>query len=71
MGEAWDDPHGAPIKSPSIDRVITSTVAELDELLNRDWWDLEPWLSASLAKRLLLLVKALFGSWVNLPRFDN
>jgi hypothetical protein len=52
--------HGSlgSIKSPNIDEVIVTTVTELDELLSKPWWRLEPWLSAPWGTRVSMLMHA-------------
>jgi hypothetical protein len=52
--------HGslADIRSPNLDAAIRRTVVELDALLQKHWWDLEPWHSASWSERLGILLSA-------------
>jgi hypothetical protein len=55
--------HGylAAISSPNLDTAIRRTVVELDAVLQKHWWELEPWQSASWSERLGLLWSAYCG----------
>jgi hypothetical protein len=59
--------HGplVAITSRNIDAAIARTVVELDTLLQKQWWDLGPWLSASWPRRLGMLLRVFFESMRN------